>query len=244
MRAQREPGHALWPLVIQEPPLIRRAWHPRKWFALMQNTVMPSGRGLSMQMDTHMGNAVAGSGKPPALRLRDAARGFTLIELMVTIAILVVLITVAAPSMREFLLNSRRAALSNDLLFSLQLARSEAIKLGHKVAVCASSSGSGCSTAASDWSKGWIVELRRSTPSGEVKEMLYKGRIPAAGQTVQTSRAEVVFRPFSTALEGSLGATFTVCDLRGGTHARAVVVSASGRSRVAEPNETTLSCTT
>jgi type IV fimbrial biogenesis protein FimT len=197
-----------------------------------------------MQMSTQTRSAVPGSARPVVLAGREAARGFTLIELMVTIAILVVLITVAAPSMREFLLNSRRAALSNDILFSLQLARSEAIKLGHKVAVCASSTGSSCSTAASDWSKGWIVELRRSTPSGEVKELLYKGRIPAAGQTVQTSRAEVVFRPFNTALEGSLGATFTVCDVRGGTHARAVVVSASGRSRVAEPNETTLSCTT
>src|SRR5262245_60441301 len=66
------------------------------------------------------------------------ARGFTLIELMTTLGVAAVILALAAPNFREFVLNSRMTGSANDLLTSLQLARSEAIKRQRPVGVCPS----------------------------------------------------------------------------------------------------------
>jgi type IV fimbrial biogenesis protein FimT len=64
--------------------------------------------------------------------------GFTLLELMVTLMVAGTILAMAAPSFREFVLNSRMTGSANDLLTSLNLARSEAIKRQRPVAVCPS----------------------------------------------------------------------------------------------------------
>src|SRR5205823_3742250 len=64
-------------------------------------------------------------------------RGFTLTELMVTVAVAGVLAMVAVPNMRTFLQNNRLSSASNDLLRSFNLARTEAIKHQANVVVCA-----------------------------------------------------------------------------------------------------------
>ena len=64
--------------------------------------------------------------------------GFTLLELMVTLMVAGTILAMAAPSFREFVLNSRMTGSANDLLTSLNLARSEAIKRQRPVALCPS----------------------------------------------------------------------------------------------------------
>ena len=83
-----------------------------------------------------------------------ATRGFTLIELMVTLAVAAVLITVAVPNFRMFMVNNRLASQANDLITALSVARSEAVKRGGNVTVCASSDGATCTGT---WAQGWIV---------------------------------------------------------------------------------------
>jgi type IV fimbrial biogenesis protein FimT len=84
------------------------------------------------------------------------ARGFTLLELLVTLAVATILVTVAVPSFRSFVQNSRATTHTNELVTALNLGRSEAIRRGRPVTVCSSSDGATCS-GATDWSDGWVV---------------------------------------------------------------------------------------
>lgn len=87
----------------------------------------------------------------------NSSNGFTLIELIVTMAIAVILITVAAPSFTESLRGNRLATTTNDFMSSLLVARSEAVKRGGYVTVCKkNSAGTDCDNSA-QWENGWIV---------------------------------------------------------------------------------------
>jgi len=87
-------------------------------------------------------------------QLPTGQRGFTLAELMVTLAVVGLLAGFVAPSMRSFVLNSRLTGSANELIRSLQYARSEAIKQQKNVVVCMSTDSSTCSstyTAVNSW---------------------------------------------------------------------------------------------
>ena len=83
-------------------------------------------------------------------------KGFTLIELMVTLAVAVILITVAVPGFRTMIQNNRASTQANELLTAFMLARTEAIKRGTVVSVCSSIDQSSCA-ASTNWATGWIV---------------------------------------------------------------------------------------
>ena len=88
-------------------------------------------------------------------RVMNRNRGFTIVELMITLAVAAILLAVGVPSLFDFINNNRVSGQYNDFVTSLHMARSEAIKRGRKVSVCSSSSGTSC--AAGNWEDGWIV---------------------------------------------------------------------------------------
>jgi type IV fimbrial biogenesis protein FimT len=79
------------------------------------------------------------------------AKGFTLVELMITIFVAAILLVLAAPNFRDVIMNNRVTSATTALVTDLQLARSEAVHRGTLVAVV-SDSGTG------DWSSGWKVK--------------------------------------------------------------------------------------
>lgn len=86
--------------------------------------------------------------------LPDRHSGFTLIELMITIAVAAVLLAIGLPSFQQSLRSNRVATATNEMIGALSLARGEAIRNNGGGAVCPSTNGTACGGA---WSDGWLV---------------------------------------------------------------------------------------
>lgn len=87
---------------------------------------------------------------------RRRASGFTLIELVVTLAVFGVLLALAMPALRDLVINTRLSTASSEMQTALGLARNEAITRHQSVSVCPSANGTTCS---GDWNneQGVIV---------------------------------------------------------------------------------------
>jgi type IV fimbrial biogenesis protein FimT len=172
-----------------------------------------------------------------SIRSRHAspASGFTLMELLVTLTIVALLFAIGVPTFRNASLGSRLAAAANDLLASVQLARSEAIKRNVDVTLCPSTDGAACDVGA-DWDQGWIVVDEGPDPDEliQVQEALDDGyRMTQAGGS-----AELAFRPIGI---GATAATITVCrETPLGSQERVLNVTAAGTVYIS--NTTTGDC--
>ncbi|MES1925394.1 GspH/FimT family protein [Salinisphaera sp. T31B1] len=85
-----------------------------------------------------------------------ASRGFTLLELLVALAVAAILLGIAIPSYRSMVQRNAMAASVNDLVGALNYARSQAVTRGRAVYVCPSVDQSSCSPN-SGWGVGWII---------------------------------------------------------------------------------------
>lgn len=101
------------------------------------------------------GMSVFRPGHQSAVHRIRRARGFTLIELMVTIAVIALLAAVAAPAMVTLMNSNRLSSSAGELTAALQLARAEAVRRSATVTVCGSADGIACTNGA-DWAN-WIV---------------------------------------------------------------------------------------
>lgn len=144
-----------------------------------------------------------GLGTPRNTMGHRRAEGFSLVELMVTVAVVAILAAVATPSLVSVVNNNRLAAQSNEMVASLQIARSEAVRMNAQVSVCRSTDGASCA-AAGAWTR-WIVI------SGA--QVLRDSSVRAPVQ-ITSGAATITFRPDGLSRDATGGLTdnsFTVC---------------------------------
>ena len=90
--------------------------------------------------------------------IRASQQGYTMLEILMVIAIAAILVAVAVPSLQDTISGNARDSIQLDLMSSLALARSQAVSLSRTVSVCHSSNQSTCSnTTGSEWNQGWLV---------------------------------------------------------------------------------------
>jgi type IV fimbrial biogenesis protein FimT len=91
--------------------------------------------------------------------------GFTLVELMFTLTILAILMSLAVPSFNQTLASIRLSSTTNDLNAALSQAKSDAIRLGKRVTICASTDSTTCANTTT-WSQGWITFVDGTRTTG------------------------------------------------------------------------------
>src|SRR3990167_4880706 len=176
---------------------------------------------------------------------RSKNKGVTILELLIALAILGILATVSLPGFMDMLgrMSANSAAMA--LAGTLSLARSEAIKSGFDVSICATQDGADCD--AGNWSKGWIVFVDANTDANgdigsvDVGDTVIRVFEPLAGMSLVVSPAVDLVQYDSRGYgKNSSILTFTICPLDGNDeNARQIEVSLSGRARIEEED---LSC--
>ena len=159
--------------------------------------------------------------------------GFTLIELMVVVAIAAILLTTALPSFLNMVQNNLITDQTNELVLALNQTRTEAVKNGRTATVCISSNKTACT--GTNWNNGWLVWVDKNNDgtmaSSEIVSVLPTPN-PTISITATGSITGLAFTPVgSKAISGDSVFTLSTANCSGDAK-RAITVSNSGRINV------------
>jgi type IV fimbrial biogenesis protein FimT len=158
----------------------------------------------------------------------------------VALVVFGVLVALAVPAYTEFVRNSRRAAVLNEFVAALNLARSEAVKRGSPVAVCRTATGTSCGGG---WTGGWLVFVNLDGDSPAVVDApqeavlrVYLAESSAYSLTPNNPFTNFIAYQPNGGTNNTAG-RFTYCDARGLRSARAVIVNITGRPRLSQDTD-------
>ncbi len=176
--------------------------------------------------------------------------GFTLIELIVTVALVAIVVTIGIPSFQEIIRNNRLTTQTNDLVMALNLARSEAIKRGAVVSVCKSSNGSQCNPSACsggagdsvEWTEGWVIFVNNAIGGDEKcidagEEIIQVHGALSGGFSLNTNSNFTNYISYRPNGDSNNMGTFAICYNDQTNIARTVVINSTGRIRIGDDSD-------
>lgn len=166
------------------------------------------------------------------------SRGFTLIELMIVLAVLVVIASYGIPQFNQMIQNGRLSTQVNELQGLMQLARSEAVSNRVVTRVCGSTDQATCNT--NSWESGAIVfRDRNGDGDADADELVRVMPAITSGNTIRGVAGAISFQTDGTLTNGQM---LRVCDARGVNNSRQVRLNTAGQSRVSKGNPGDVVC--
>lgn len=160
-----------------------------------------------------------------------SARGFSMIELMIVVAISSILMSVAAPSMLNAYQQYTVTSQANELVNALTYARSEAIRRNTSVRFCrvASESATNCATTSASW-KYWAILTNT--------QVISRGFIKTQAGLDQTSNIQsITINANGLAYNNQQLLTSSYIQIKAGKQTRCISLEAGSRTRVTKPEE-------
>jgi type IV fimbrial biogenesis protein FimT len=164
--------------------------------------------------------------------------GFTLHELMITIAIVGILAGIAFPSFKSTIASNRLTTSANELVTALNLARSEAVKRGQQVVV---------RKTGSEWENGWrvFVDINRATASNQdaydagtdIELRVYSGLTGTISLRGNTNFTDFVRYTPMGVLSNPAGGSFAACDDGAVSTTKLIIVNGVGRAKMASDSD-------
>jgi type IV fimbrial biogenesis protein FimT len=155
--------------------------------------------------------------------------GFTLLEVLTSLAVASILLTAAVPAMQDFIIRNRMSTEVNTFVASLYLARSEAVKRLRDVSLCPVESDGDCDSTSQDWEQGWKVYYIDPATSSEVV-LQQTPALPSRFRIIG-NRSGFGYDPTGQLAGAGMNGTYLFCDTGGIAQARKVIVSNEGRVR-------------
>jgi len=180
--------------------------------------------------------------------------GISIVELVVSLAVVAILATTGVPAFSSFVQSNRLNESSFDVLATINLARTEAVKRRTRVLLCRSADPTlptpSCGGSANTWTTGWLVFASgdsNSTYEAGTDTLLGIGLVDSSNVTVitnGTSNNNLEYNSDGTTNEGGGTARFALCDKRGGAQGRQINIPPHGRPKFVKGNSASpINCT-
>ena len=166
------------------------------------------------------------------MSIRAAQCGYSLFELVMTLTLAALILTLGLPSFGKLVADNRVRVEVDALFHAVHLARKSSIARRRVVSLCPSFDGETCS-GDTDWSQGWLMFVnvdRDDPPQRDAGEPVLQRHVVGDTVRIQANRRGFTLR--ATELRATNG-TLIFCDRAGRAEPRALVVSYTGRPRVA-----------
>lgn len=162
----------------------------------------------------HRGNYASPVGTTNAtsrlVRKSTLLQGFTIVELLVALAIASILLTVVAPGLRTFVNSNELVGVTNDFVGQLSLTRSEALKRKANAIICKSGGGTTCVTTGT-WDSGWIMFADIDGSGGwTAGDVVFRSYTPDSSHTTLTASSDKIV--FDRNGKTGASSTFTFCN--------------------------------
>ena len=167
--------------------------------------------------------------------MRRKSRAYSLYELLVTMAVAATLLMIGVPSLAALIARQQQSVEINALFHAIHLARKESIMRRRVVSLCPSVDGTQCAPGR-DWSAGWMMFENRDRdepPMRDDGEPILQKHTVGRNIRILANRRGFTLRAVE---KRATNGTLVVCDSAGRTRAKALVVSWTGRPRVALEN--------